>query len=294
MKHKRIAVLALSGMLGMMSLAGGMTAFAADGEVTAPTNTTGSVYVSIEKSAAYKTGTTADYVLAPVKVNLADVAKAMGGTDALTPNDGITDITILDVLKTAYGQDNFDATYNASYNCYYVSAIKDNGATTNYVASQDDYLYGTKVADLSTKYSLGTAFTGAIANDGWLTQNDLITNGGSGWLIAQNNVGPYYGVSTKVADGNVLRMEWSTFNGMDVGYAGYLGANWTQEAPFIYASASAGTYGTDYVKVNKDELVKWLAENSSSSATKITLANRTLKNIQANQTVVNTVVNQLK
>ena len=291
MKHKRIATLALASMMGLTSLAGATTAFAAGNEVKAPENATGSVYVSIEKSAAYKTGATADYVLAPVKVNLADVAKAMGGTDALTPNDGITDITILDVLKTAYGQDSFDATYNAGYNCYYVSAIKDNGDTTNYVASQSDYLFGTQVASLSTQYSLNTTFTGAIAKTGWLTQNDLITNGGSGWLIAQNNVGPYYGVSTKVADGNVLRMEWSTFNGMDVGYDGYLGANWDQVAPFV-------------TKASKDALVKKLAEiNEAVASGTLTLtsdqskdletANKVLKNITADSDAVEEAVDLL-
>ena len=297
MKNKRLVALTLAGMMGLTSLAGATTAFAASDSdtVAAPTNATGSVYVSIEKSAAYKKdASTIDYVLAPVKVNLADVATAMGGTDALTPDDGITDITILDVLKTAYGQNNFTATYNAGYNCYYISSIKDSGDTTNYVASQSDYLYGTQVASLSTQYSLNTTFDGKIAKTGWLTENDLVKNGGSGWLIAQNNVGPYYGVSTKVANGDTLRMEWSTFNGMDVGYAGYLGSNWTQVAPFIYASSSVGDYGTDYVKVNKDALVKWLPDNTSAATAKITLANNTLKNVQVKQTVVDTVVNQLK
>lgn len=296
MKNKRLVALTLAGMMGLTSLAGATTAFAASDSntVAAPTNATGSVYVSIEKSTAYKKGANVDYVLAPVKVDLADVATAMGGTDALTPDDGITDITILDVLKTAYGQNNFTATYNAGYNCYYVSSIKDSGDTTNYVASQSDYLYGTQVASLSTQYSLNTTFDGKIAKTGWLTENDLVKNGGSGWLIAQNNVGPYYGVSTKVANGDTLRMEWSTFNGMDVGYAGYLGSNWTQVAPFIYASSSVGDYGTDYVKVNKDALVKWLPDNTSAATAKITLANNTLKNVQVKQTVVDTVVNQLK
>ena len=291
MRKHRLVAFTLAGLMGLSSLAGGMTAFAAEDD---------SVYVSIEKSAAYKNGASdVDYVLAPQKVSLATVKAAMNG-DTLTPEDGTSDVTILDVLLATYGKDNFTYAYNSNYNCYYVSAIKDSGSTTNYVVSQGDYLYGTNVADLSTKYSLGTVFTGAIANDGWLTQNDLITNGGSGWLIAQDNVGPYYGVSTKVEKGDVLRMEWSTFNGMDVGYAGYLGANWTQEAPFIYASSSAGTYGTDYVKVDKDALVKKLAEINAEYTVDdmnedrlvaYNNANKVLKNIAATSEISTALTN---
>lgn len=295
MKNKRLVALTLAGMMGLTSLAGATTAFAAEDD---------SVYVSIEKSAAYKQGaSTIDYILAPKKVDLATVKAAMGDNDALTPADGIKDVTILDVLLSTYGKDNFTYAYNANYHCYYVSAIKDSG-TKNYVATQNDYTYGTQVSSLSTQYSLNTAFNGNITKDGWLTENDLVTNGGSGWLIAQNNVGPYYGVSTKVEGGNTLRMEWSTFNGMDVGYAGYLGSNWTQVAPFIYASSSAGDYGTDYVKVNKDALVKKLAEiNNAVEKGSLVMtgpqseafdeANDVLKNIEASSNDITEAVSSL-
>lgn len=250
---KKSTAFALAGILGLSSLAGA-SAFAAEGDAAAPTNAQGSVYVSIEKSAAYKKDAkTLDYILAPTKVNLADVAEKMGTTDALTPDDGITDITILDVLMTAYGEENFTVQYNASYHCYYVKAIKDSGAV-DYVATEDDYEYGSQVASLSQKYSLNASFNGTIKTANYLSENDLIANGGSGWMIAQNNAGPYYGVSTTVATDDVLRMEWSTFNGMDVGYTGYFynpedTANWgwTPGNPFA-------------ARVDKDALVKKLAE----------------------------------
>ena len=47
MKNKRLVALTLAGMMGLTSLAGATTAFAAEDD---------SVYVSIEKSAAYKQG----------------------------------------------------------------------------------------------------------------------------------------------------------------------------------------------------------------------------------------------
>lgn len=259
MKHKRIAVLALAGMMGMTSLAGGMTALAADGEVAAPTNATGSVYVSIEKSAAYKKdASTIDYILAPVKVDLSKVAEAMGTKDVLTPDDGITDITILDVLKYAYGQSNFSCEYRDTYSSYYVKGIKDTG-TKNYITNASEYLYGTAVANLDIKYT--TTYTG-IDSDDMLTEHEIITSvstedsrnkGGAGWTISQNNVGPYYGVSTKVAANDTLRMEWTSFNGMDIGYTGYFydpndtdNWGWTPINPF-------------FDRVDKDDLVDKLA-----------------------------------
>ena len=309
MKNKRLVALTLAGMMGLTSLAGATTAFAASDSntVAAPTNATGSVYVSIEKSTAYKKGANVDYVLAPVKVDLADVATAMGGTDALTPDDGITDITILDVLKTAYGQNNFTYEYRPSYNCYYVSAIKDNGVK-NYVSKASEYQFADAITNLGIKYT--TTYTG-IKDAGMLTENDIMAcvstvdstyKGGSGWMISQNNVGPYYGVSTKVAADDTLRMEWSSFNGMDVGYAGYLGSNWTQVAPFIYASSSAGDYGTDYVKVNKDALVKKLAEINAEYSVDDMLdepknaydtANAVVKDIVANSSTISTALQNL-
>lgn len=220
----------------------------------------------LKKSAAYKktvAGTAIDYILAPTKVNLADVAQKMGTTDALTPDDGITDITILDVLLTAYDTDaavsEFTYGYNSLYASYYVSAIKDTG-TQNYITNASDYIYGDNVAGLNISYT--TTYQG-ISTSGMLTEHDLMTSvstldsqykGGSGWVISQNNAGPYYGVSTRVTAGDTLRMEWTNFNGMDIGYTGYFynpedtdNWGWTPGEPFA-------------ARVNKDALVEKLAE----------------------------------
>lgn len=277
----------------MASSFAGLTAFAEDGNtVAAPTNTTGSVYVTIEKSAAYKQNVDVediDYILAPTKVSLATVADAMGGTDALTPDDGITDITILDVLLTVYGTDKITYEYRQNYNCYYVSEITDTiseetAEAAKYITSASDYLYALNITNLGIKYT--TTYTG-VDGDGKLSENDLITcvsnenstyKGGSGWVIAQNNVGPYYGVSTTVANNDVLRMEWTSFNGMDIGYTGYFydstdttNYNWTPKAAF-------------FSRVNKDALVRWLVDESAGElSTKVEGVHDILKDITATQ-----------
>lgn len=302
MKHKRIATLALASMMGLTSLASGTTAFAASNEVAAPTNATGSVYISIEKSAAYKKdASTIDYILAPVKVDLSNVAEAMGTTDALTPDDGITDITILDVLKYAYGQSNFSCEYRDTYSSYYVKGIKDTG-TKNYITNASEYLYGTAVANLDIKYT--TTYTG-IDSDDMLTEHEIITSvstedsrnkGGAGWTISQNNVGPYYGVSTKVAANDTLRMEWTSFNGMDIGYTGYFydpddtdNWGWTPINPF-------------FDRVDKDDLVDKLAvinaeytvdDMLEDQLTAYNNANAVLTDIDATSSAISTALTNL-
>ena len=230
-------------LLAVLLFSGGV--LAAD---TTNTQSTGTVYVSVEKFTLGK-----GYLMAPQAVSIADGETAR------------------DVLSRVLGTGNYQAKSDASYG-WYLSAIKDSSmvkGSGNDISTIPAYI----------RYQDGLDLSDVGNQDGYLCEKDFTSE--SGWTYEVNNKWANVGFAgTQLQDGDVMRVAFTIFGyGNDWGNTGSInGANWPTYAnldAITKTLAKAKTAGkTD---INEYTAAVSAASDLTSSQTTVDNANKALE-----------------
>lgn len=286
MKIKKLLAM---GLAAVMTVSMAVPTFAAEVE---PEQDTITVYLDVEKTLADKTTDTPEeitYIQDPVKLSLPSGTTVMGALLAagLKPEyknrDGV-------LVPCDEGSAYFDALPGTS-TLVNVSALNAGNAylynqlemmRTDYWVPTYDYWvdiggedFWQEYAEEAYSFMEGWNATGAVQNEGKLTSRDF--NAYSGFMFSINNLlAPEkeyekYTCQQPLSNGDVVRFQWTNCGGWDMGYDVEI-LNLNMEPEFVNAIIT---------NVNKDALVKAIAEANAVGETEITeytTANDLLKN----------------
>lgn len=190
-------------------------------------------------------------------------AQGVGGptlvNQAVTVADGSTALT---AIQAACGTTYAPTVTTTSWGNY-ITAIKwaahtqtnpmfgANGtAATGTNAVSGGYAYRTNVNGVTAPSCIGSTWwlnnddetAGLVNADGYLSEKDYTYN--SGWMLAINGSYSNNGVDTVVADGSAVSLEYTMFNGADLGQTAYVlspTATSTTAGPWVTVNAFTST-----------------------------------------------------